>query len=184
MHPVDGHGRAMKVHALLIVVSVVVMRLNGSLWYWVGPNSYRRLKFDLHNRVELGFWDAKVMQYLHRPTLGRTNTLINLMSMYGVCVGVYFYYQQALARYEFHIWEWYKDSCAEVDIEIDDYTDFLECHLILERVSDDLTRATMHHICADPEWTVLVGLFHATMLLVMALLASVSGCDLLGSLSM
>lgn len=169
------------VHAIQIVVCLMVMRLNGYMWWWLGKDSYNLVKFDLHNRVELGYWDARLMKALQsNPRLRRVNGVLNLLSLYGAYMGVYFFYIKALDKWELMVWDWYKEECDVADFPVDDDANFEVCDRILAELKPSLKRAVMHHICTDPEdWSFLTGGYHASILMVAMVFSYVTGASML-----
>lgn len=164
-----------------ILASLLVMRINGYLWWWVGHDAYRLVKFDLHNRLELGFWDAKFMKYMSHPKRNAANSLINMISFYAFYTGVYFFYLKAYGNVELSIWSWYKTVGQAASLPIDDFVAFQECDLIWTEVASFWKRPVMYHICTDPEWTLLMGSFHVLALSLATVLAYMTGASLLMS---
>ena len=80
-------------HALLIMFCLIVMRKTGYIWWWLQEDdSYECVRFELCNRLELGYWDARLMYYLSRS--GKTLAgCLNIICFYSMYVGIsYFYY--------------------------------------------------------------------------------------------
>ena len=80
-------------HALLIVFCLIAVRKTGWMWSWLEEyDSYECVKFELCNRLELGYWDARLMHYLSRSGKALA-TCLNLICYYSMYVGIsYFYY--------------------------------------------------------------------------------------------
>mmetsp|Transcript_12497 Transcript_12497/g.19257 ORF Transcript_12497/g.19257 Transcript_12497/m.19257 type:complete len:383 (-) Transcript_12497:4-1152(-) len=49
-----------------MILSYVLFRANGGLWEWSSKSKYDIAKFELHNRFQLGCWDAKLHQWFRK----------------------------------------------------------------------------------------------------------------------
>jgi len=87
-------------HTLILVLAIVIMRLNGYVWQWLGHDGYRLVKFDLHNRRILGMWDASLMNFFRRD-LKAVNGFISILAYYLVFISLTYFYNKIWAFYEF-----------------------------------------------------------------------------------
>ena len=83
-------------YSLLILSALCIMRVNGYLWGWLASDSYRRVKFDMHNRRVLRFWDARLLARLRRPSLKFVNRVISMASFYLLFHGCTFFYNDII----------------------------------------------------------------------------------------
>ncbi len=94
-------------HALLILFALFIMRVNGYLWEWLCLESRRRVKFDMHNRRVLGYWDARVLATLRKPLLRGVNPIISMSAFYMLFHGCsYFYYDVFMTNMETAFVQW------------------------------------------------------------------------------
>ena len=56
-------------NAFVFFVGISMMRLSGYLYWWLNDVDFKTIKFDLHNRVRLGFGDARYMLWVKRRPL-------------------------------------------------------------------------------------------------------------------
>jgi hypothetical protein len=89
-------------HATMLAVAIMIMRMNGYIWQWLGRNSYRLVKFDLHNRRILRMWDASLLRIIHRD-YAEINEFISILAYYLVCISLAYFYNKIWAAYEFFI---------------------------------------------------------------------------------
>jgi hypothetical protein len=82
-------------YALLIVFGLFVMRLTGYFWWCLQGDSYACVKFELHNRQKLGYWDARLMNYLYRSRTTLASCL-NLIGVYSMYIGISYFYYMAM----------------------------------------------------------------------------------------
>ena len=135
-------------HFLIVVISLLVMRASGYLWAWLPVDPYSLVKFELHNRERLGFWDARILSYFKRNNklLGY---FINMVSFYVAYVGLAYFYDVAmeLAMYQ-PIQGWYhtvKEELLKAGSTTDD--DFQNCETIKQHIAHPLRRYFGYHFC-------------------------------------
>lgn len=56
---------------LIFVVGLVLMRFSGSLYWWLSDRDYGCVKFEMHNRLRLGMWDARALHWARRRSWAR-----------------------------------------------------------------------------------------------------------------
>ena len=101
-----------KMDMLWLGAAYIIMRATGYIWLYVDDQSYLAVKFDLHNRARLRYWDARILAYFNQHV--KLACLLNLAAFYivSVVVGEWTEYLCAL-----HITKpmtlWYKDIIAE-----------------------------------------------------------------------
>lgn len=83
-------------YSLVILGALFSMRVNGYLWSWLASDSYRRVKFDMHNRRVLRFWDARLLALLRRPSLVYINRVISMSTFYFLFHGCAFFYNDVI----------------------------------------------------------------------------------------
>lgn len=58
------------ISSVLMILGLVLLRLSGYLYWWCNRADYQSVKFDFHNRQQLGLWDAQCMLWVkHREKL-------------------------------------------------------------------------------------------------------------------
>lgn len=65
----------------VFVVGAVLMRLSSDLFWWLSDQTYETVKFDLHNRVRLGCWDARLLVWVRDRSLVRITFFMAGFSM-------------------------------------------------------------------------------------------------------
>jgi len=53
------------------IVGVLLMRLSSDLFWWLSDRTYECVKLDLHNRLRLGCWDARLLVWVRARPLVR-----------------------------------------------------------------------------------------------------------------
>ncbi len=121
-------------HCFFVIMGLGLMRVNGYLWTWLGHDSYRVVKFDLHNRRILEHWDVQILEWFRqRPTI---QNAMGLLGFYTLYLGVTHFYDQVWAFSEQWIWVvygWWEDHVA-VQLKTMNL-DFESCNSILNTTS-------------------------------------------------
>ena len=101
-----------KMDMLWLGAAYMAMRATGYIWLFVDDQSYLAVKFDLHNRARLGYWDARILAYFNQHV--KLACLLNLAAFYIVSVVVGEWTEHLC---ELHITQpitqWYKDVIEE-----------------------------------------------------------------------
>jgi len=85
-------------HIAVAIVGLAIIRYTGYLWYWSyglkGADHYRAAKLEMHNRLRLGYWDARCMHYMrhHRTLFG----VVSLCSFYMVYIATSHFFSGSL----------------------------------------------------------------------------------------
>jgi len=78
----------------LIFMGLFLGRLSGDIFLFISEDAYCTAKFDMHNRLRRGAWDASIMRWIRkRRTL---HTIISVFSVYFWYIGTGFYLHKAL----------------------------------------------------------------------------------------
>ena len=73
----------------LILGAIFLSRLCGGLWYFSSDPHYLAAKFDLHNRLRLHLWDAKILRwFIHNPKI---KFFIDYLAVYLALIGVSYF---------------------------------------------------------------------------------------------
>jgi hypothetical protein len=97
---------------ITLVVCYFIIRATGYLWYFVDDDTYLSVKFDMHNRAQLGYWDARIMQFFQ--THSRLASFLNLCSFYTIYAVVIYWYEGALRQLVFDPAQtWYMNAVEE-----------------------------------------------------------------------
>lgn len=86
-------------YLLMLLLAMVVMRMNGYLWNWLGRSSYQLVKFDYHNRRKLGMMDATFMDLAHTE-YSKVNDFVSILAYYFVCIGLTHFYSKIWVFFE------------------------------------------------------------------------------------
>eukprot|EP00934_Nitzschia_sp_Nitz4_P009079 Nitzschia sp. Nitz4//scaffold2_size372955//131813//132946//NITZ4_000399-RA/size372955-processed-gene-0.22-mRNA-1//1//CDS//3329546704//9069//frame0 len=164
-------------HLLLLVASFACMRANGFLWWFLGEDTYRMVKFDLHNRDQLGSWDAKIMRLIQQPRHKTFKWYLDMTLFYCGYIGVTYFYYAFQHAYDEAIWSW----CTAQD-SVTTSPDMTECGEV--DVSTLLMpwykRIVSYAFCSDTEQGgFTAALFHVLAFSVAAGALSVTGVDML-----
>lgn len=162
-----SHGVSSNIcNIILIATSLLLMRLNGYMWEFINHESYRLVKFDMHNRLQLGYFDARIMKWLSSPRLATLNAFISVCAFYGVYSGVLYFYFELLGGCEDSLWQWYARKEQEVAL-------FLQepvvgkpqfCEAIRSMEQPWYEKGLAYYACTDPDVTFLYFGFHALCL--------------------
>ncbi len=92
-------------YLLLTFLGLMIMRLNGYLWFWLGQDSYRLVKFEIHNRLCLQYWDARILSWFRKSKWKPLTVYFSIVGYYLLYIGmVHFYY--AIAWTQLEAWSW------------------------------------------------------------------------------
>mmetsp|Transcript_13638 Transcript_13638/g.20762 ORF Transcript_13638/g.20762 Transcript_13638/m.20762 type:complete len:404 (-) Transcript_13638:53-1264(-) len=69
-----------------IFLSLLLLRISGGLWEWSSLENHAMAKFELHNRIRLGYWDAKLHLWFRKRR--RLKLIIQFASLYMCCAGI------------------------------------------------------------------------------------------------
>jgi hypothetical protein len=88
-------GSYLLVNACTLLLGLFLTRISGYLWWYVDKNTYRCVKFDMHNRIRHGHWDARILRWFRkRPSLQIT---VGLVGLYLCFIPVVYYQSQMLS---------------------------------------------------------------------------------------
>jgi hypothetical protein len=80
-----------------IAVSLLTIRLTGGVFEWVSTERHDAAKFELHNRIRLGYRDAKVHLWFRRHTT--IKFVLDNVAVYICLVGVSYLHYQVLSPF-------------------------------------------------------------------------------------
>jgi hypothetical protein len=82
----------------LVLFALALSRLSGGLWYYTSDANYRATKFDLHNRLRLRMWDAKLLRWFVRhPTIKFT---ADYLAIYLALIGTSFFLSKFMGAFD------------------------------------------------------------------------------------
>jgi hypothetical protein len=82
----------------LVLFALALSRLSGGLWYYTSDANYVSTKFDLHNRLRLRMWDAKVLRlFVRHPTIKFT---ADYLAIYLALIGTSFFLSKFLGTFD------------------------------------------------------------------------------------
>lgn len=64
----------------LVFGSILLLRITGGMWAYLGNDSYRRVKFDMHNRLRLRKLDARAALWFRHHV--KIDNFLNLVAFY------------------------------------------------------------------------------------------------------
>ena len=99
----------------LIAIGLILLRANGYLWLFLNDDSYRIVKFDMHNRLRLGCTDAKVLKFFKRETI--YGSAANMFGFYFVYVGLNQIFSHNYANIAKFFETWYTQTKEEIITE-------------------------------------------------------------------
>lgn len=103
-------------YSLVSLLGLLMIRMNGYLWFWLGPDSYRLVKFEIHNRHSLQYWDAQVLSWFRHGKFKWINGYVSILGYYFLYIGmVYFYYSIAWIKLE--AWSWKAYTVLEATMQ-------------------------------------------------------------------
>jgi hypothetical protein len=169
-------------HGFLIMFGIFIMRLNGYLWAWLRPESYRLVKFDMHNRAVLGAWDARILAVLRKPSFSDLNPMVSMLAFYTLYMGVQFYYDAFVKCWETVFWGFQQRLEKQVIGVIQVPPETLPCDAFLFIEKPTLLNEITHYLCAhyegDPESIIPTVAFYIVVATVAALAMARSGGSL------
>ena len=139
-------------YAGVLCISLWLLRITGVLWYWTEGHSYDSVKFEIHNRLRLGYWDARLMSWLLKKHV-RYMYAISLGAFYGAYVAICYFQDLGMAFLWSSLDSFYdallKDTSSFLG-EIVDPED--ACEEIEEMVSLATTRRWIGLYLCDSDW--------------------------------
>lgn len=82
----------------VILFALVLSRLCGGLWSFLSEQNYLATKFDLHNRLRLHLWDAKILRwFIHHPKI---KLAADHLAFYLAFIGVYYFQVKILSLFD------------------------------------------------------------------------------------
>jgi hypothetical protein len=187
--------------SFLIVIGLVLLRANGYLWLFLNDDSYRIVKFDMHNRLRLRCTDAKVLSFFKKRA-AIWGSAANMFGFYFAYVGLnqIFSHNYSTILKSFENWfvQTKEGILAEQNFTDDDNSSSLVFYswdglstgysepeyqtcLMLEQYVDPKLQWWFHYCCTDPfqEWKILEITYFGVLLSVVATIAGYLGLNLL-----
>lgn len=137
-------------HAIEIIIGLVLIRLNGNIFYWQDKNSIHLANIEMHNRLKLNRWDALILKRLKGALL---SSAMNMFGFYLVYLGLGHFYYSGLHSFVNFFYAWYdgfrkqaeQDLCGAVAVNTTtssgesndaDYVRMVPtCDMLVEQVS-------------------------------------------------
>jgi hypothetical protein len=83
------------IYGMTFLFGVLLLRLSGGLFTsWTNDETYEGAKFDMHNKIRLGDWDAKVMKWLRRKR--KLRVVLDIFAVYMCFISVGFFTSEKL----------------------------------------------------------------------------------------
>lgn len=80
------------VAVVIILASMLLLRLTGGIYSYLDYTSYRRVKFDMHNRLRMGKMDAYIIRWFRQHYVLRQ--FLNLVAFYAVFEFVVYFHER------------------------------------------------------------------------------------------
>jgi hypothetical protein len=163
-------------HALLIVFGLVGMRTTGYCWRWLLEDSYECVKFELHNRQRLGYWDARLMNYLYRSRKTLVSCL-NILAFYSAYIGISYFYTKVMnVLYWGPLLVWFEEIKMEAASTEEAVSALKElspvpnfCHGAVQTlVSNPISRFVGSRLCMTDDWNEFAVAYNLVFTLVAA----------------
>jgi hypothetical protein len=102
-------------HALEIILGLVLIRINGNIFYWQDDTSSYLGNVEMRNRLKLNWLDAIALKRLKGSILGSAFTMFGF---YLVYMGLtHFYYSAFLCLYNI-FYTWYESVSKQADLAV------------------------------------------------------------------
>ncbi|KAG7341926.1 hypothetical protein IV203_007018 [Nitzschia inconspicua] len=165
-----------------ILLGLSLIRVNGNVFFWLAPNDYNLVRFEMQNRLTLGSLDARFLKHIKGTV---SSSALNMFGYYLGSVGVYHFYDQGQLAVMKAFEAWYMkvffeaggtlDPASGLDIKplCQELVDVVSSSKILSQLID--------YSCNDStmEWRLIVTVYHAICLAITALVAARLGQNLL-----
>lgn len=79
------------VYTTLLLTGCCIARCTGLIWDFVGPIQFRSVKFDLHNRLRLQMWDAKLLHILNDRIPFVVKGILDTLAFYLIYISMAHY---------------------------------------------------------------------------------------------
>ncbi|KAL3902837.1 MAG: hypothetical protein SGILL_010677, partial [Bacillariaceae sp.] len=163
----------------MVILGLALLRLNGTLYYWLDQNDFALVRLELQNRLTLGTIDAKFMKRIKGTVLC---SAMNMFGYYISSVGLnHFYYNGSLAVLK-PFEDWYMEAFRAMGGAFSAETGLAEppaCHTIVDWVapSGEYSQKLFHYFCADEtqEWRAITLVYHGLWFVAAAGLARFVG---------
>jgi hypothetical protein len=77
----------------IFFIGIAMMRITGDIYWWSNDVDYLSIKFDYHNRIRLGMWDAKIIKMIRSYSVARAALcMIGYYLCYVSLYPLYIYY--------------------------------------------------------------------------------------------
>ena len=162
-------------YVMLFAMSVGTMRLTGYLFEWTDRETFEFVKFEMHNREKLGYFDARIRRYFRHtscPTRKRMQSYLNFFSFYIAYYAVLQLHYNVITNVLFPpIEAWYKSNEAslidvfeEQDIPFTSATcdSYLEFSKSIRNMSET-TAMIQYQLCTDKEWQIVQNAYHLVL---------------------
>ena len=137
-----------------ILVANLAMRATGRVWGFVDDETYLAAKFDLHNRIRLGHWDARALDFFnrHKTIAG----MVDMVAFFYTYVTLNDWHDEwCKANVVEPVIEWYEDVVEEATefafkTALENHMDpntISECEAIRSYIEEPLQRLVASYLC-------------------------------------
>ena len=149
-------------YVLVTLVGLVLMRLSGYIWSWTGHESYDLVKFEMHNRANLGYLDTRLMAFLKKKKFSGAMSLLSFNVTY---TGASFFYYKLMERlFTTDLEDWWSGIEMEVKERLP-RSEKITCDAVYEYVEPSYRRMIAYIVCFDGDWSKSTVVFHFVMCL-------------------
>lgn len=93
-----------KFYLIVMGTGLALMRVIGFIWKYLDRKSYDVAKFEMHNRMKLGYLDARFFAYLKGTRLASS---LNIVGFYLCYIGASYFYDMWLEVYGNYLDHWW-----------------------------------------------------------------------------
>jgi len=82
------------VYGLTFVMGVLLVRMSGSIWNWLGSDLYEGVKFDMHNKLRLRDLDARLMRWIRKRK--QIRLILDIVGVYMCFISIGYAWNELL----------------------------------------------------------------------------------------
>jgi hypothetical protein len=165
-----------------VILGLCMIRINGSVFYWLDRNDFHLVRMELQNRLILGTFDTQVMKRL-KGTMW--SSALNMFGYYIASVALFHFYYSGHLKVLQPLEEWYVDifQTAGGTYSATGQVQTPPCHKLAELVapSGEYSQKLIHYFCMDEtqEWRAVGLVYNGLWLVVTAVLGMLIGQNML-----
>jgi hypothetical protein len=91
-------------HGFEVIIGLLLIRINGNIFYWQDPTSFHLANIEMRNRLKLNRWDALIVKRLKGTLL---SSAMNMFGFYLAYMGLAHFYYGGLSSFVGIFSTWY-----------------------------------------------------------------------------